>query len=430
MRTGENIMLRAYGTVLEWFDENVDLWVSLRSSLSSDDFGFAEFNINANAESRLYHGNGVDDAAYWNGGHTNLNGALAGGEATITVDSTTSFTASGADRVLRIGTSSVTYTGQTATTFTGCSGTPAAADNLSVAQAVKTDAAAPKGNIYMAAQNRLFIVPSSNKQLVQFSAYSDPTSWLTTTVLASTATNAGAFNLIEGGGSVTAMTQDELSLYFFKDGCIYSATLSDSLYSLKLLKPFEGRSRAVGAIGKRGVFIGGNYTFVVTPDNQIKALQRIETIDYPQLNPISDIIQNTCDTLDFSSLAGIAFKDYAYIACKSTSDAATNDTVLAFNINKGHWESPIVGWQVGEFTIYDDGTGEKLYFGDAISPNAWLLSGDAISDGEYQVTSSWRTKQYDFGQPSMQKEIEDVYIEGYISPTTSLTIKLVLDENG
>lgn len=430
LRTGENIMLRAYGSVLEWFDENVDLWVNLRSGLGSDDFGFAEFNINANAESRLYHGNGVDDAAYWNGGHTLLNGALTGGEATITVDSTASFTAAGADRILRIGTTNVTYTGQTATTFTGCSGTPAAADRLSVAQAVKTDSSAPKGNIYMTAQNRLFIVPSVNKQLVQFSAYGDPTSWSSTTVLSSTATSAGAFNLIEGGGQMTAMTQDELSLYFFKDGCIYAATLSDSLYSLKLLKPFEGRSRAVGAIGKRGVFIGGNYTFVVTPDNQIKALQRIETIDYPQLKPISDIIQPTCDALDFSSLSGIAFKDYAFIACKSSSAAATNDTVLPFNINKGHWESPIIGWQVGEFTIYDDGNGEKLYFGDAISPNVWSLITDEISDGTYQVTGNWRSKQYDFGQPSEQKELEDVYVEGYISPTTKLTIKLLLDENG
>ena len=226
------------------------------------------------------------------------------------------------------------------------------------------------------------------------------------------------------------MNQDEQYLYFYKDSCIYTAILSDSLYNLQMLKPFDDRSRSTGAIGKRAVFNGGNLVFVVTGDNQIKSLQRIQQIDYPQLQPISYVIQPTISGYDFSDTAGIAFRDHAYIACKSVKGATVNDVVPPFNLVEGHWESPIVGWQVGEWAIYDNGDGEDLYFGDGVSPNVWKLTNKAIVDGIYQVTSFWKSKQFDFGDPTEQKKIEDLYIEGYISPTTQLTITMFLDENG
>lgn len=496
LRTGENIMLRSYTTFLEWFDETSNAWVVLRSGLQSDDFGFAEFNVNANAESRLYHGNGVDDFAYWNGGHTNLTSALVGGETTIPVTSTASFTifpattltaplvggevvafvvdtsAFPASGAVSINGNIAGYNSKTATQFnlgspfvgTGSIGDPVTDDTtadiviggvtytydyftsttlhitvpfvgtatsgLAVAQAVVTSSSAPKGNIYMSAQNRLFIVPSINKELIQFCAYGDANTWLTTTVSSATATAAGAFNLIEGGGEVTAMAQDEQSLYFFKTTCTYKATLSDSLYTLQMLKPFDGRSRATGALGRRGVFIGGNFIFIVTPDRQIKALERVETIDYPQLSPISEPITPTAAALDFSQVAGISFQDYAYFACKSSSAAEVNDTVLPFNIIKGHWENPITGWQVGEWVIYDDGTGNKLYFGDAISPNTWELNPATITDGEYIISSAWYGKRFDFGHASEQKALDDFYILGKITPTTELTIQMLYDEAG
>lgn len=429
-RDGEQILVDAIGTQILFYDRTSEAFAVLRTGMTSDDFGFAEFNINTDAESRLYMGNGIANSAYWNGSHTNLNGALVGGEATITVTSTTGFTATG---TIIIGTTAVTYTGVTATTFTGAVGTPAAATGLAVAQAVVEDAAAPKGNILMAAQNRLFISGvTANPVLVMFSKYGDATSWSTNTVLSSTATSAGAFNLIEGGGGVTAMSQDEVSLYFYKEIIIYKATLSDSLYTLQTLKPFDGRSPASGAVGKRAVFVGGNYTFVVTPDNQIKALQRVETIDFPQLKPISSVIQPTCDDLDFSLVTGICTENFAFFACKSSSAVSKNDVVLVFNLDTGSWDEPIVGWQVGEFAVYNnqDGVGDALMVGDANSPNIWRVTLNTTSDGPYQVFSSYATKQYDFGLPADQKELFDVFIEGYITPGEDLNVQMLVDDNG
>jgi hypothetical protein len=100
-----------------------------------------------------------------------------------------------------------------------------------------------------------------------------------------------------------------------------------------------------------------------------------------------------------------------------------------YNLVTGTWDSPIVGWAVSEFAVYDDGTGEKLYWGDGVTPNVYKVTEDS-NDFIYDVTASWRSKQFTFGTPQVQKTMDSVYVEGYISQNTNLTISLLLDENG
>lgn len=87
-RDGTNIMMRSYGTVLEYYHEGTDAWENLNSSYTSGQrFGFADHNVNTQATDFVYFGNAIEPFTRWNGAYTQLNGALAGGEATITVDS-------------------------------------------------------------------------------------------------------------------------------------------------------------------------------------------------------------------------------------------------------------------------------------------------------------------------------------------------------
>ena len=64
---------------------------------------------------------------------TNLNGALGGGEGTVTVNATGGFPAVGA---INIDDDIIPYTGKTATTFTGCTGVGAHSDDASVSQLI------------------------------------------------------------------------------------------------------------------------------------------------------------------------------------------------------------------------------------------------------------------------------------------------------
>ncbi len=431
-RSGENLMLRTFSTFVEWYDENQDSWEVLKDGYTSDQvFGFADYNINTDLTSKLYFGNGVESFSIWSGAHTNINGALSGGEGTITVDDTTDgFTDTGT--LIFCGTE-VTYTGRTPTTFTGASGTPACDDNEGLAQAVDdTLTANPRGNIYMVASNRLFISGvSSTAQAVFFSKYGDADEFTTTTLVTDgTAEDSGIFNLAEGGGAVTAMAQDENAIYFFKRTIIYRATLTDGLYTLTALKSFDGgKSQTTGAINQKSTFSGGNGIFFITPDNQIMNLTRVEAVDFPQIIPISDPIKPTISAARFASSTGIFFKDKAYFAAKTDINSTINDVVFVYNFRRQAWDSPIVGWNAEDWVIYDDTAGDDLYFGDSTTANTYIITTVPLDD-IHGVSANWRSKQFDFGLPQSLKEIENVFIEGYIANNTSLTISLLLDDNG
>ena len=425
-RNGENIMMRSYSTFIEYYEEGNDTWEYLKTGLTADKpFGYADFNINLDQSSYTYFGNANDSAMRWNGAHTMTDGAAT--STYLYVDDTTGFTTTG--DIILCGVER-TYDAKSAKTLHLTTAQPTCADNRGVAQATDEYATYPKGNIYLTANNRIFISGvASSTQAVWFSKYGDPTIFLDTLVADGTNDAAGIFNLGEGGGGVTAMAQDENAIYIFKKSIIYRVTLDDTLYTLTPLKPFDGKGQTTGSLTSKSTFTGGNAVYFITPDKQIMELARVEGVDYPQSVPISNIIQNTVNGMDFSSASGVVFRDKAYFSAKSSASVGFNDTILVWNIQNKFWDSPIVGFNANDFTVYDDGTSEELYFGEDISPNTYLVNETPLDD-TYEVTANWRSKQFNFGMPQSQKEITDMYVEGYIAPNTTLTVTLLLDEDG
>lgn len=431
-RSGENIMIRTYGTVMEYYEEGNDTWESLRSGLtSSKEFDFGMYNINTDLSSYVYFGNAFDNTARWTGAHSLSNGAIASADTTITVDDISGFLVTG---TLRFCGNTTTYSGinllTNTFTLTGTAGADCA-DNRGVTQNVEELPTLPLGNIFLVANNRLFISGiASTSNAVYFSEYGDATNFVEATLVTeSTATAPGIFNFGTGGGAVTGMALDENSIYIFKRSAIWRATLSDTIHTLTILKPVDDKGQTVGAVNNKSIFTGHNAVYFITPDNQIMALQRVEQIDYPQIIPISEVISNTVEDLDFSDSAGIVFRDRAFFSMKTSSSVDKNDTVFVYNINDKIWDSPVVGWNVSDYTVYDDGNGEDLYLSNSISPNVYTVDESGIDD-IYEVTASWRSKQYDFDAPQSQKEMVDLFIDGYISPNTTLNISLLLDEDG
>ena len=200
------------------------------------------------------------------------------------------------------------------------------------------------------------------------------------------------------------------------------------------MKPFDGKSQTTGAKATNLLFSDGNAIYFVTADNQIMDLSRVAAVDYPQIVPISDPIKPTVDSLDFSNGAGISFRDKSYFSAQSDPDSLTVDSVLVWNSRINSWESPIVGWAASSFAVYDDGTGEMLYFGDANTANVYKLESSDKLDNGLSFTSSWRSKRFDFAElgipPENLKEMAEVYVEGYITDNTTLNMSLLLDEDG
>ena len=423
MRDGENVMMRSHGTVLEYYEEGNDEWTTLQTGLSDGaEFDFADYNINTDMQSYVYFGNAVDDFARWSGSHTVLTTALALNDSFVYVDSVDNFLLASSNIIVCGTELAYTSASTTLNRFALTASSTVACDNSSgVAETVATYSSNPKGNIYLVNNNRLFIAGiASTTQAVYFSEYGVATNFVDADlILSTTATAPGIFNLGEGGGAVIGIAKDEESIYFFKEYGVRKATLNDTLYTLEDLKA------AKGAVNNKGVFIGGNQVYFTTTDNEILSLGRVESIDYPQTVSISDAILPTVKELGLDSTAGIVFRDKAYFSVKSTPEVNNNDTVFVWDIKNNKWDSPIVGWSVSDFTVYN----EDLYISDSISPNVYKVINEA-QDGEFEVVASWRSKQYDFKEPQIQKQIVGLYIEGYIAQNTTLGVNLLLNEDG
>jgi len=428
-RDGENIMIRSYSTFLEYFDEDLDTWQSIKTGYTDDkDFGFADFTVNADQTSYVYFGNAVDNFSRWSGSHTLLNGTLSGGETTINVDSTSNF--ENVTGTIEYCGTEVAYTSKTSSTFEVASA-HACGDNERLIEAVEETAENPKGNIYLNHDNRLWISGvASSTQVVFFSRYGTGNDFAGgALVVDGTDDDPGFFNLGEGGGAVTGLVMDENSVYILKKGIIRKANLTDTSYALTTLKPFDGKSQTIGLKATNGAFTGGNNVYFVTADNQIMSLGRLEQLDFPQTTPISDAIKNTVPSMNFDDVKGVVFKDRAFFSVKGDTTTSNNDTILVWDIKNGKWLSPIKGWNVDEWTVYDNGTSEDLYFGDSATTNVFKVT-NTPQDSVFGVGASWRSKRFNFNAPHLLKDLTDIYIEGLISDNTTLTISLLVDEEG
>lgn len=85
----QEIPVKSYSTELEYYHPTYLDWTRLENGFTSaQEFGYKEHLVNTENEDYLYLCNRTEDYRRWSGAVTQLNGALAGGETTITVDST------------------------------------------------------------------------------------------------------------------------------------------------------------------------------------------------------------------------------------------------------------------------------------------------------------------------------------------------------
>lgn len=498
-RSGLEIPLRAYGTVVEYKYNGV--WENLYSGLSSGyRFGFADFNVNTDYTDRVVMCNAKDPWMEWTGEIAELDGALTGGEVTVTVDSTLQdfvyysgtasavttttltiaspewatnlwtgtsgnrffvYITSGANAgqvseitattstqitfstltgltgtptfeirrsrfptsgTLRINATNVTYTGITATTFTGCSGVVATADASPVTLSVARSFGTPRGNIIIVEKVRLFVAgveksPSS----VYYSKIGQSTDFsFSATRIAS---EGGVIDTPDVGGAVTGLGVQENLIYILKNDIIKSLYFTQDGTDLPVIQTVA-QAPNVGAYSPLGVFKVDNQIYYTSKEGAVKTVTRVANLDTIQTLQLSDPISSLASTLDFSSSAGVFFKQKAYVACK-TSGNSFNDIVLVFNFQKNTWEAPITGWSVSCWFIEEG----ELYFGHGINAETYKIANRYDDDG-FAFEAVARFTYSNFGQASLPKDFSMLFLEGYITENTTITIKALYNYNG
>lgn len=431
-RDGVEVQVRTYSTLVEYFHPDTDAWETLKTGFTTGlQFGFADYDRSADATAHLRFGNAVESDQRWNGQFTQLDGALSGGEATITVDSTTGFTTTGS---LIIGTTSVTYTGKTATTFTGASGTPAASDDAAVAQLPTEDGTNPKGNIYKAFQNRLAIANVTDANNAVFiSAVDNDLDFAFSTPRVD---GQGAIlNVAEGAGTITGMATRATQLFVGKETgwhIIEFRTFSDDNTDFPFLQPVsaDARNPFLGPENPKSVIVWLEDIYFAAKNGGIKRANRLAEVQDPL--ELSDPIRPTVDAAVFNDSAAIVFDNKAYISAKQSDTSTHNDIVFVFNFEKGTWESPIKGWNVSAWNIAD----AKLFGHSSINPESFQFLIDRTADvrvtgtEETPIKALFISGDQNFGSRPIRKEFDAWYVEGFISANTTLTCRINYEYDG
>jgi len=428
-RDGTNIMMGSYSDKLVYKHPDVSQFEVLENGYTSGaDFGFADHNTNVDQTSYVYFGNAVEAYSRWTGNVAVLTDNVGVGSTTIQVDDTTLFPATG---TITFCETDLAYSAKTATTFTIAASTVDCDSGRGVAQVVETFPAAPKGNKLLVSDTRMFVSGvASSTQTLFYSAIADATDF--TFSAPRTAEQGGLINMPEGGGGIVGMALDEGVMYVFKRNLIKSVTFTqdgDDLPIVKPIKPHDGKSQTLGAVSDESIFSGGNGIIFITPNNEIMSLSRVESVDYPQAIPISDIIKPTADAIDWSESVGVYWKNKGYISGKSTSESIANDTILVYDFRLNQWDSPILGLNIGDIAIANFDGEEELYYGDGVTTNFYKFTEIPLDD-EYDTTANWRSREETFGAPHLLKTLDSFYVEGYIADNTTISISLLLDEDG
>lgn len=329
--------------------------------------------------------------------------------------------------VVTIGGVDINYTGTSGYTFTGCSVLPSSpiAGDIIIQKPKRARLIDFRGGVGMAHNGRIHARLENKKSVSNYSKLDNPDDWTT-----GADDGDGGAKEIEQGGPITAYGRDEENLYIFKKRQIKILKFKQTgdrvdvpVYSS--LKPADDKSTTSGAIGQKSTFHSPNGVIFVTEDKELIHLTRKESIDYPQLITISDLISPTFKAGIHDEAAGIVYKSKVYYAFKQDSDSSFNDTVIVYDLIRQIWYAPYVGWNVNDWTIIDN----KLRWHSSINSNTYELQSDFMDD-DSAYTTILRTHSEDFGEPFFQKTSDGVAVEAYLSDNFKGMVTILYDDDG
>jgi len=422
----DEIPMRQRGTTLEYYHSGTNQWESIKITLTTGYImGFASFTSATDTIDYVYFCDGNINLHRWTGGHTQLNGALAGAEATITVDSTNGFPNSGS---IVIGTTTVTYSGKTSTTFTGCVGTPAAADNLAVTDLpIDFSASAgtkAKGNIMVVHNNQLVI---ANGQFIKASDIDDFTDW-------APASSSLAYSKGFSSGNITGLASRNNTLLVFTEKAIYglSYTYTSDLTGFQINVDTIENAPGIGAKYFKGIIQADGEIYYIGADNVIRNLVNSSVSAIYNTGSISENIRNQLGKYNVSSGAAVFYKNKLYFAVRS-NESSVNDVVLVYDFKYSNPSQGKEAWTkyrmfVNDFFVYNGG----LFFSSSGEPNSFRLFQDSdgneiTTDDEGAISWYYKTPLFDFDKPELKFRLKKVVMRGFISYNSQVNINAIYD---
>jgi len=428
--TGTELALRGKdGTLQVYFD---NAWIDVANGFNSSAFGFPRSSQSGWWDTS----EGIDVLPFvakdsniytWSGCVTTIAGTTTN---TITKNGTETWAEARAlstsDKKLIINGIEYTYTGgETTTTLTGVTPDPSgeAANSIAV-QKVVTNADAPgsgltndiidilNNQVYVGDFTSREVYVSTNTDLADFTTISTPR-------------EVGESALFTLDNAPVAFVVQEQTMYMSAGKSDWYATKielqnsgSSFIENVTVEKLKTAPQQA--AKGKDLTANIKNSVVFISNEPTLDDLGRVENINTPQSNPLSDPIKPDFDSYDFTGGDITYWKNQVFIAVPQEG------LVLIYDLDNGWWQPP-QQMPIAKFSIYQN---KLLGHSKDTTETYELFPDNTFSDKGNPINMQAVFAYRDFGERSLLKNFDEFYSEGYISPSTQLDLTLEYDYQG
>lgn len=416
-RQGVQYLIKKCGTKLKMYDAVLDRYDTILTGLTDGDTPVCEY-----FDATAYIMSAVDEAykldLYKN---TRLTAAVLEDAATVNVDDTTNFAASG---TFWLNSTLVTYTGKTGTSFTGCTDTPAAEDNsfvFSPAVNVGGDNEIPKGIVTAQYVGRLFVANGST-------IYGSKLNDLDNFTVAGSGTGDAIQKTVESKINALKVFYDDQNnlrlLSFTADNKIYvhdvldDADLGSTIMTSSIFKD------NVTAANQLSTLVGPNNLYHVDFRNQLRSLG--QTYASRGVNKVySDSMSKFHEELfknsyDFDDARAVIYgNEYWMITKEGTGDV--NNRIIIFDFEAGNWRKR-TGINANDIAIFNG----DVIFADATRNKVFKFSEDLFADDDEAIYFKYATPDLDVEKLRFER-LRRVRIAGFISNKCESTVTIMSD---
>lgn len=442
---GDERNLRAYSDELEYryvADDGTVTWRRLADGFASDAFNFAVFWDSTELIERLLMVNGSSNIFDWSGGIATVASVTAN---TITKNGSDTWAQEGfyttGTRSVTIGGVAYAYTGgEGTTTLTGVTPDPSAGGVVAgdighqtlrtTANSAMTAIPATLANALVEVlNNQVYVASLTNNQV-----YVSQQNSFTVYTVANPRTPGSGMLLTLDAPPAAFVPQEQFMYisagpdFWYQIGLQLSSDNTKEAVLINRLKTTTGQ----GALSQAAVSKIKNDVIFISNEPSMDTLGRVELIATPQAEDTSDIIKLDFDALDFDGASVFYHRNYFYVAFPASgtvlvynqSVTVGNDTPTTNPFSVGRWEAPQT-LPISRFAVI----GGELY-GHSSQTNETYRMFDGYSDNGNPIECVARFSYMNGGKPANLKHVTELYSEGYVSQSTTLTLTIYRDYNG
>ena len=418
--------LRSYDDKLQYryVDSlGVVTWRTLMSGFTSVKFRYDTWWSSAEVKDLLLFVNGTANIYMW-----------SGAAATVASNTATTLTKSGSEtwaesRFLLAGTRKVlingveyAYTGgETTTTLTGLAGLPAFNVGDIVTQAVITTANTPasgvSNDLIFVSKNQVYIADEQRRDVY----ISKNSSYTDYTFTGARVPGEGAILTLDSC-PVTIIDQED-AVYvsagkndWYQVVFTLSADLTKETVSIQKLK--SGPQQAAQSQELTGKI--KNSVIFVSQEPTLDTLGRLENINTPQSNPLSDPVKLDFNDYDFTNGHVKYFKNQTFLA------VPVEGLVLIYDHANGYWQPP-QNLPIARFSIVD---GELYGHSSVVAETYKIFDATTKNDNENAISHQAVFAYRNFGRRDWKKRFDEYFHEGYIANNTTIDVSYKYEYQG